>query len=227
MAEYAKAFENEIAIEMTIQDIGKGIKKAISFIMDLIKKAVNFLIGLIKKLAKVKKTDKNPTPVNMAKGGAEVMKKEAPKVVTVQDVYDCGNELNNIVADIDFCVNLVAKRPMPNNKVNKHYEERWAGDNELMKERLLKDEDVLQKLEGIQYKSLTQETAEALKTRLETLSASFKKYDNAYDMFVRKHRDVAVFMGETMKAFTTIVEISNWTLKMILQLYAPAENSND
>ena len=70
MAEYAKALENEIAIEMTVQDIANGARKVFKFIGDLIRKAIEFLASLIKKLGKIKKTDKDPTPTNMDSAGA-------------------------------------------------------------------------------------------------------------------------------------------------------------
>ena len=223
MAEYAKALENEIAIEMTIQDIANGARKVFKFIGDLIKKAIEFLANLIKKLGKIKKTDKDPTPTNMDSAGAEVMNKEAPKVVTVKDVYDCGNELNGIVADIDLCVKLLAKRPTPNAKANKHYDERWAGDNEIIAERMTRCNDNLTKLEEIEYKSLTVETAEDLKKRLEDLKIVYEKYGRIYDMFIKKNPHMDQYMIATQTSFNSIASVSSKTMKMILQLYGPAE----
>lgn len=223
MAEYAKALENEIVIEMTVQDIANGARKVFKFIADLIKKAIEFLGNLIKKLAKIKKTDKDPTPVNMDGAGAEVMKKEAPKVVTAKDIYDCGNELIGVANDLDFCINLLAKRPTPNNKVNKSYDTRWSGDNELIMDRMTRCKDCLEKLEGIEYKSLTVETAEELKKRLENLSATYQRYGRIYDMFVNKHEHLERYMTVTMSAFNTISDISVKAMNMVLQLYGPAE----
>lgn len=223
MAEYAKALENEIVIEMTVQDIANGARKVFKFIGDLIRRAIEFLANLIKKLGKIKKTDKDPTPTNMDGAGAEVMKKEAPKVVTVKDVYDCGNELNGIVADIDLCINLLAKRPTPNSKANKHYDERWAGDNEIIAERMTRCNDNLTKLEEIEYKSLTVETAEELKKRLETLNGTYQKYARIYDMFIKKNPHMDQYMVATQTSFNTIASVSSKTLQIVLQLYGPAE----
>lgn len=223
MAEYAKALENEIAIEMTVQDIANGARKVFKIIGDLIRRAIEFLADLIKKLGKIKKTDKDPTPTNMDGTGAEVMKKEAPKIVTVNDVYDCGNELNGIVEDIDLCVKLLAKRPTPNSKANKHYDERWAGDNEIIAERMTRCNDNLTKLEEIEYKSLTVETAEDLKKRLEALKIVYEKYGRIYDMFIKKNPHMEQYMIATQTSFNSIATVSSKTMKMILQLYSPAE----
>ena len=223
MAEYAKALENEIAIEMTVQDIANGARKVFKIIGDLIRRAIEFLADLIKKLGKIKKTDKDSTPTNMDGAGVEVMKKEAPKIVTVNDVYDCGNELNGIVEDIDLCVKLLAKRPTPNSKANKHYDERWAGDNEIIAERMTRCNDNLTKLEEIEYKSLTVETAEDLKKRLEALKIVYEKYGRIYDMFIKKNPHMDQYMIATQTSFNSIATVSSKTMKMILQLYSPAE----
>ena len=251
--EYMSAFEKEIAMEVTIADIGQKVMSIFKFIGDLIKKAISFLTGLIGRLKKSnvkesgpkivdkngkevpydekmeqiiqdsikKRSNMNATPNTMKGAGAEVMTKEAPKPTVTADLYDCGNELDRVVNDIQFCLEMLIKRPTPDHKVGKGYAERWAGDNEMIADRMAKAAEVLEKLEGIEKKTLTADKAEKLKTRLETLNGQYEKYCRIYQMFIKKNQHTEAFLATTTNSFNTISNIATKALNIIMQLSGP------
>lgn len=249
--EYMSALEKEIAMEVTIADIGQKVMSIFKFIGELIRKAIKVLTGLIGRLKKTKiqqesgpvyvdkngkvipeddpnlqaainrKTNMTPTPDTMKGAGAEVMTKEAPKSTITADLYDCGNELDRVVNDIQFCLEMLIKRPTPDHKVGKGYAERWAGDNEMIADRMAKAAEVLEKLEGIEKKTLTADKAERLKTRLETLNGQYEKYCRIYQMFIKKNQHTEAFLATTTNSFNTISNIATKALNIIMQLSGP------
>lgn len=249
--EYMSALEKEIAMEVTIADIGQKVMSIFKFIGELIRKAIKVLTGLIGRLKKTKiqqesgpvyvdkngkvipeddpnlqaainrKTNMTPTPDTMTGAGAEVMTKEAPKSTITADLYDCGNELDRVVNDIQFCLEMLIKRPTPDHKVGKGYAERWAGDNEMIADRMAKAAEVLEKLEGIEKKTLTADKAEKLKTRLETLNGQYEKYCRIYQMFIKKNQHTEAFLATTTNSFNTISNIATKALNIIMQLSGP------
>ena len=232
--EYMSALEKEIAMEVTIADIGQKVMSIFKFIGELIRKAIKVLTELIGRLKKTKGTSENEntkstedrsnmnaTPNTMKGAGAEVMTKEAPKPTVTANIYDCGNELDRVVNDIQFCLEMLIKRPTPDHKVGKGYAERWAGDNEMIADRMAKAAEVLEKLEGIEKKTLTADKAEKLKARLETLNGQYEKYCRIYQMFIKKHQHTEVFLATTTNSFNTISNIATKTLNIIMQLNGP------
>ena len=249
--EYMSALEKEIAMEVTIADIGQKVISIFKFIGELIRKAIKVLTGLIGRLKKTKiqqesgpvyvdkngkvipeddpnlqaainrKTNMTPTPDTMKGAGAEVMTKEAPKSTITADLYDCGNELDRVVNDIQFCLEMLIKRPTPDHKVGKGYAERWAGDNEMIADRMAKAAEVLEKLEGIEKKTLTADKAEKLKTRLETLNGQYEKYCRIYQMFIKKNQHTEAFLATTTNSFNTISNIATKALNIIMELSGP------
>ena len=249
--EYMSALEKEIAMEVTIADIGQKVMSIFKFIGELIRKAIKVLTGLIGRLKKTKiqqesgpvyvdkngkvipeddpnlqaainrKTNMTPTPDTMKGAGAEVMTKEAPKSTITADLYDCGNELDRVVNDIQFCLEMLIKRPTPDHKVGKGYAERWAGDNEMIADRMAKAAEVLEKLEGIEKKTLSADKAEKLKTRLETLNGQYEKYCRIYQMFIKKNQHTEAFLATTTNSFNTISNIATKALNIIMQLSGP------
>lgn len=249
--EYMSALEKEIAMEVTIADIGQKVMSIFKFIGELIRKAIKVLTGLISRLKKTKiqqesgpvyvdkngkvipeddpnlqaainrKTNMTPTPDTMKGAGAEVMTKEAPKPTVTADLYDCGNELDRVVNDIQFCLEMLIKRPTPDHKVGKGYAERWAGDNEMIADRMAKAAEVLEKLEGIEKKTLSADKAEKLKTRLETLNGQYEKYCRIYQMFIKKNQHTEAFLATTTNSFNTISNIATKALNIIMQLNGP------
>ena len=249
--EYMSALEKEIAMEVTIADIGQKVMSIFKFIGELIRKAIKVLTGLIGRLKKTKiqqesgpvyvdkngkvipeddpnlqaainrKTNMTPTPDTMKGAGAEVMTKEAPKSTITADLYDCGNELDRVVNDIQFCLEMLIKRPTPDHKVGKGYAERWAGDNEMIADRMAKAAEVLEKLEGIEKKTLTTDKAEKLKTHLETLNGQYEKYCRIYQMFIKKNQHTEAFLATTTNSFNTISNIATKALNIIMQLSGP------
>ena len=232
--EYMSALEKEIAMEVTIADIGQKVMSIFKFIGELIRKAIKFLTGLVGRLKKTKGTSENEntkstedrsnmnaTPNTMKGAGAEVMTKEAPKPTITADLYDCGNELDRVVNDIQFCLEMLIKRPTPDHKVGKGYAERWAGDNEMIADRMAKAAEVLEKLEGIEKKTLTADKAEKLKTRLETLNGQYEKYCRIYQMFIKKNQHTEAFLATTTNSFNTISNIATKALNIIMQLSGP------
>ena len=232
--EYMSALEKEIAMEVTIADIGQKVMSIFKFIGELIRKAIKVLTELIGRLKKTKGTSENEntkstedrsnmnaTPNTMKGAGAEVMTKEAPKPTVTTDIYDCGNELDRVVNDIQFCLEMLIKRPTPDHKVGKGYAERWAGDNEMIADRMAKAAEVLEKLEGIEKKSLSADKAEKLKTRLETLNGQYEKYCRIYQMFIKKNQHTEAFLATTTNSFNTISNIATKALNIIMQLSGP------
>ena len=232
--EYMSALEKEIAMEVTIADIGQKVMSIFKFIGELIRKAIKFLTGLVGRLKKTNGTSENEntkstedrsnmnaTPNTMKGAGAEVMTKEAPKPTVTADLYDCGNELDRVVNDIQFCLEMLIKRPTPDHKVGKGYAERWAGDNEMIADRMAKAAEVLEKLEGIEKKTLTADKAEKLKARLETLNGQYEKYCRIYQMFIKKNQHTEAFLATTTNSFNTISNIATKALNIIMQLSGP------
>ena len=232
--EYMSALEKEIAMEVTIADIGQKVMRIFKFIGELIRKAIKVLTELIGRLKKTKGTSENEntkstedrsnmnaTPNTMKGAGAEVMTKEAPKPTVTADLYDCGNELDRVVNDIQFRLEMLIKRPTPDRKVGKGYAERWAGDNEMIADRMAKAAEVLEKLEGIEKKTLTADKAEKLKTRLETLNGQYEKYCRIYQMFIKKNQHTEAFLATTTNSFNTISNIATKALNIIMQLSGP------
>ena len=223
--DYVKAFEQEIATETLVQDIGKKMMQVFKFFSDLIKKAIKFISEHLGRLAKIKKTDEDPTPNSQGKpAGAEVMQKKVEKTVTyAEDLYDCGNELTTVVADIEFCVQLLMKRPKPDYKVNKKYDERWEQDNSLIADRMANSLNTLEKLEAIEKKTVSYETGMALKTKLEDLNQTYDKYGRIYQQFIKQHPHLEQYMLSTQNSFNSISSTGAKALNLILQLYTPAE----
>lgn len=229
--EYMAALEKEIAMEVTMADIGQKVMSIFKFIGELIHKAVKFLTGLIGKLRKTKATsenentkstedrsNRNATPNTMKGANSEVMTNQIITNSVTSDLYDCGNELDRVIDDIQFCLEMLIKRPTPDHKVGKGYAERWAGDNEMIADRMAKAAEVLEKLEGIEKKTLTADKAEKLKARLESLNNQYEKYRRIYKMFIDKHQHTEVFFVTTMNSFNTISNSATKALNIIMQL---------
>ena len=228
--EYMTALEKEIAMEVTMADIGQKVMSIFKFIGELIHKAVKFLTGLIGKLRKTKPQQESG-PVSVDKNG-KVIPYDDPKVqadiqatidrlnsnMNTADLYDCGNELDRVIDDIQFCLEMLIKRPTPDHKVGKGYAERWAGDNEMIADRMAKAAEILEKLEGIEKKTLTADKAEKLKARLESLNNQYEKYRRIYKMFIDKHQHTEVFFITTMNSFNTISNSATKALNIIMQL---------
>ena len=229
--EYMTALEKEIAMEVTMADIGQKVMSIFKFIGELIHKAVKFLTGLIGKLRKTKATsenentkstedrsNRNATPNTMKGANSEVMTNQIITNSVTSDLYDCGTELDRVIDDIQFCLEMLIKRPTPDHKVGKGYAERWAGDNEMIADRMAKAAEVLEKLEGIEKKTLTADKAEKLKARLESLNNQYEKYRRIYKMFIDKHQHTEVFFITTMNSFNTISNSATKALNIIMQL---------
>lgn len=222
--EYVKAFEREIATENLVADIGKKVLTVFKYIGELIMKAIRFLTSHLSRLAKIKKTDKDPTPNSQGETvGAAVMQKKDPKATYAEDLYDCGNELTDIVADIEFCVQLLAKRPKPDHKTGRNYDQRWEQDNSLIADRMGRCMNTIEKLESIEKKTVAYETGTKLKEKLEALNASYDKYGRIYQMFLKQHPELDRYMISTQQSFNNISTVASKTLNMTLQLYTPAE----
>lgn len=230
--EYMSALEKEIAMEVTIADIGQKVMSIFKFIGELIRKAIKFLTGLVGRLKKTKGTSENEntkstedrsnmnaTPNTMKGAGAEVMTNEIITSSVAPGYYDCGNELERVVNDVQFCLEMLIKRPTPDHKVGKGYAERWAGDNELIADRMAKAAEVLEKLEGIEKKSLSVPKAEILKDRLEVLNKQYEKYARIYDLFVKKNQHTEVFFATTIASFDQISNVASKALNIIMQLH--------
>lgn len=222
--EYVKAFEREIATENLVTDIGKKVLTVFKYIGELIMKAIRFLTSHLSKLAKIKKTDKDPTPNSQGEVvGAAVMQKKDPKATYAEDLYDCGNELTEVVADLEFCIQLLAKRPKPDHKTGKNYDQRWEQDNSLIADRMGRCMNTIEKLEGIEKKTVSYETGAKLKEKLEDLNTSYEKYGRIYQMFLKQHPELDRYMISTQQSFNNISTVASKTLNMTLQLYTPAE----
>ena len=230
--EYMSALEKEIAMEVTIADIGQKVMSIFKFIGELIRKAIKFLTGLVGRLKKIKGTSENEntkstedrsnmnaTPNTMKGAGSEVMTNEIITSSVAPGYYDCGNELERVVNDVQFCLEMLIKRPTPDHKVGKGYAERWAGDNELIADRMAKAAEVLEKLEGIEKKSLSVPKAEILKDRLEVLNKQYEKYARIYDLFVKKNQHTEVFFATTIASFDQISNVASKALNIIMQLH--------
>lgn len=230
--EYMSALEKEIAMEVTIADIGQKVMSIFKFIGELIRKAIKFLTGLVGRLKKTKgasenentkstedRSNMNATPNTMKGAGAEVMTNEIITSSVAPGYYDCGNELERVVNDVQFCLEMLIKRPTPDHKVGKGYAERWAGDNELIADRMAKAAEVLEKLEGIEKKSLSVPKAEILKDRLEVLNKQYEKYARIYDLFVKKNQHTEVFFATTIASFDQISNVASKALNIIMQLH--------
>ena len=230
--EYMSALEKEIAMEVTIADIGQKVMSIFKFIGELIRKAIKFLTGLVGRLKKTKGTSENEntkstedrsnmnaTPNTMKGAGSEVMTNEIITSSVAPGYYDCGNELERVVNDVQFCLEMLIKRPTPDHKVGKGYAERWAGDNELIADRMAKAVEVLEKLEGIEKKSLSVPKAEILKDRLEVLNKQYEKYARIYDLFVKKNQHTEVFFATTIASFDQISNVASKALNIIMQLH--------
>ena len=231
--EYMSALEKEIAMEVTIADIGQKVMSIFKFIGELIRKAIKFLTGLIGHLKKTKPQQESG-PVYVDKNGKVIPEDDPNLQAAIQttidrlnsnmntaDLYDCGNELDRVVNDIQFCLEMLIKRPTPDHKVGKGYAERWAGDNELIADRMAKASEVLEKLEGIEKKTLSADKAEKLKTRLETLNGQYEKYCRIYQMFIKKNQHTEAFLATTTNSFNTISNIATKALNIIMQLSGP------
>ena len=230
--EYMSALEKEIAMEVTMADIGQKVMSIFKFIGELIRKAIKFLTGLVGRLKKTKGTSENEntkstedrsnmnaTPNTMKGAGSEVMTNEIITSSVAPGYYDCGNELERVVNDVQFCLEMLIKRPTPDHKVGKGYAERWAGDNELIADRMAKAAEVLEKLEGIEKKSLSVPKAEILKDRLEVLNKQYEKYARIYDLFVKKNQHTEVFFATTIASFDQISNVASKALNIIMQLH--------
>ena len=230
--EYMSALEKEIAMEVTIADIGQKVMSIFKFIGELIRKAIKFLTGLVGRLKKTKgasenentkstedRSNMNATPNTMKGAGSEVMTNEIITSSVAPGYYDCGNELERVVNDVQFCLEMLIKRPTPDHKVGKGYAERWAGDNELIADRMAKAAEVLEKLEGIEKKSLSVPKAEILKDRLEVLNKQYEKYARIYDLFVKKNQHTEVFFATTIASFDQISNVASKALNIIMQLH--------
>ena len=188
----------------------------------MIRKAIKFLTGLIGKLRKNKKnTNQDATPSNMNGSGAEVMTNTTITPVIVEELYDCGNELERVVDDVRFCIEMLIKRPKPDHKTGKGYGERWAGDNELIADRMAKAMEILEKLDGIEKKTIDVDKAEMLKGRLEALNAQYDKYSRIYDMFVKKNQHTTEYFIGTITSFHMISDVAGKALNIILKLQDP------
>ena len=231
--EYMSALEKEIAMEVTIADIGQKVMSIFKFIGELIRKAIKLLTGLIGRLKKTK-IQQESGPVYVDKNGKVIPEDDPNLQAAIQttidrlnsnmntaDLYDCGNELDRVVNDIQFCLEMLIKRPTPDHKVGKGYAERWAGDNELIADRMAKASEVLEKLEGIEKKTLSADKAEKLKTRLETLNGQYEKYCRIYQMFIKKNQHTEAFLATTTNSFNTISNIATKALNIIMQLSGP------
>lgn len=224
MAEYMTAFEMEIAAEGFIDTIKEKGGKIIKIFGELIQKAIKFITGLIAKLRRNKvATNMDPTPNSQYGGKSEVM--TGSKIVTVSntDIYDCGKELNDVVADLNLCVEMIVKRGVPNHSTNKSYGERWAQDNSFIQERMLNCKNTLNKLQDIEYKTIDLELAEKLKDKLETLKDQYNKYGAIYKNFNIKHPEANKFMLASYNSLGSISEVGCDALQTIMTLMTPKD----
>ena len=220
--EYMTALEREIVTEGLISNISEKVTTLFKIIGELIRKAIKFLTGLIGKLRKNKKnTNQDATPSNINGSGAEVMTNTTITPVVVEELYDCGNELERVVDDVRFCIEMLIKRPKPDHKTGKGYGERWAGDNELIADRMAKAMEILEKLDGIEKKTIDADKAEMLKGRLEALNAQYDKYSRIYDMFVKKNQHTTEYFIGTITSFHMISDVAGKALNIILKLQDP------
>ena len=220
--EYMTALEREIVTEGLISNMSEKVTTLFKIIGELIRKAIKFLTGLIGKLRKNKKnTNQDATPSNMNGSGAEVMTNTTITPVVVEELYDCGNELERVVDDVQFCIEMLIKRPKPDHKTGKGYGERWAGDNELIADRMAKAMEILEKLDGIEKKTIDADKAEMLKGRLEALNAQYDKYSRIYDMFVKKNQHTTEYFIGTITSFHMISDVAGKALNIILKLQDP------
>ena len=166
-----------------------------------------------------RRSNMNPTPNSMKGAGSEVMTNEIITSSVAPGYYDCGNELERVVNDVQFCLEMLIKRPTPDHKVGKGYAERWAGDNELIADRMAKAAEVLEKLEGIEKKSLSVPKAEILKDRLEVLNRQYDKYCRIYQMFIKKNHHTVEYFATTTASFDQISNVAGKALNIIMQLH--------
>lgn len=224
MAEYMTAFEMEIAAEGFIDTIKEKGAKIIKIFGDLIQKAIKFITGLIAKLRRNKvATNMDPTPNSQYGGKSEVM--TGSKIVTISntDIYDCGKELNDVVADLNLCVEMIVKRGTLNHKINKSYGERWAQDDAFINERMMNCNNILVKLKDIEYKTINLELAESLKNKLEALNDQYNKYGAMYKNFNLKHPEANKFMMASYNSLGAISDVGCNALQAIMTLMTPKD----
>ena len=116
---------------------------------------------------------------------------------------------------------MLIERPKPDHKTGKGYGERWAGDNELIADRMAKAMEILEKLDGIEKKTIDADKAEMLKGRLEALNAQYDKYSRIYDMFVKKNQHTTEYFIGTITSFHMISDVAGKALNIILKLQDP------
>ena len=219
--DYYATLEKEIATENLVSSIVDKVMSIIKFIIRLIQQAIDIITRLIGKLKRNKTgTNQDATPNTMKGAGAEVMTNGEPTPTVTADAYDCGNEVTRVVDDIEICVEMLIKRPLPDHTLGKGYIERWAGDNEFIADRIAKVNEVLDKLDEIENKTLTIDVAETLKTRLQKLKTQYEKYSRIYGMYVKKHPHTEVYLASTRTSFDIIANASNRVMKMFPQIKA-------
>lgn len=260
MKEYSQAFEQEIAVEGLVQNIGNKLLKIVNTITTLIQRAISFLIKFIHKNIsqntnsasqqqthhstmtapqnsmnepRVKNSASQRQTTHSSKTAASRVNNFEQHRQDVQssntsmqpyiDVYDCSKELNDIVSDVQFCIELLAKRPTPNHKLGKGYAEKWNGDNELISDRMERCMGEIDKLNAIDKKTISVETGETLKNRLETLNTQYEKYARTYQMFVKRNAHAEQYLLTTMVSFNNISDVASKALNIILKLYSPVQ----
>lgn len=225
MAEYMTAFEMEIAAEGFIDSISEKTSKILATLRRLFDACIKFLTGLISKLHKNKgATNQDPTPNSQAGGGAEVMKQGKVVPVYKEATYDCGKELYDILADLNFCMEMIVKRPKPDYKTNKSYKERWFQDNQLIVDRMERCANTLDKLESIENKTVNLEAAEDLKKKFEDLNEVYEKYGRMFKTYATKRPETNAFMIDTQVAITVIAEVAGRAARINLSLMVPKDD---
>lgn len=223
MAEYMTAFEYEIVAESFGDAIVSGAKKIIEVLHKIFDTCIKFLGRLINKLRGVKKDTSNKSQDSspVFAGRASNEDTEVSEPVTIDNTYDCGNDLYGILADLEFCINLLMKRPKPNHSVGKGYDDRWAQDNTLIEDRMQRCADIIAKLESIENKTIDLEAATKIKAKFESLDKTYTTYGRIYEAFVKKNPGPAKYMTSTQRQFNNISEIATKASKINLSLMTP------
>lgn len=205
------AFEREIVTEGFVETLKEKTLKIIETIRKLIRTCINFLVGLIAKLKKKKDvtaTNEEPTPTKLVTSSGS-------------DTYNCSKELYDILADVEFALSLLVKRPKPNHKVGKGYDDYYAQDNQMIEERMSRCINTIEKLESLPNKIIDLENAEKIRAKFEDIDEQYTKYGRMYEMFVKKNPGAAAYMTNTQRCFNQIANVCTKASKINLSLMTP------
>lgn len=211
MSEYMSAFEREIVTEGFMDTLKEKTLKIIEVIRKLIRTCINFLVGLIAKLKKKKvttATNEEPVPVELVTASGA-------------DTYNCSKELYDILADVEFSLNLLVKRPKPDHKVGKGYDDRYAQDNQMIEERMGRCINTIEKLDSLPNKIIDLENAEKIKAKFEAIDVQYTQYARLYQAFAKKNPGASQYMVNTQRCFNQISDVCAKASKINLSLMTP------